>query len=280
LSSLRPTFILACAFAALCACGKEESMHHAAAAFATAPASGREIGADLARISRLRIAFGHQSVGYNLVAGIDTLAREAHVPFTITETKSAFTAGPGLHHFTIARNEEPLTKLADFNAIMRGGLAESADIAMMKLCFVDFGKEVRPQPDALARAYIAELTRLAAQFPHTIFVPVTAPLMTVQSGLRAQIKKLLGTLPAGYEENERRQLFNRALRKRFGATGLLFDIAALEDDSGRSSVQFGGKAIETLNPAYTSDGGHLNALGQRVLGAALIHHLATLPARS
>jgi len=231
---------------------------------------------DWQQLSQLRIAFGHQSVGYNLIAGIETLAREQSRPVAIAETHEAFT-GPGIHHFKIGRNEAPQTKLADFDAIMRSGVAQSSDIAMMKLCFIDFGPQTRPLP--LARAYIAELQRLSAEYPRTLFIPITAPLTTVQTGPRAWLKRLMGSEPEGYGSNARRHAFNQALREHYGNKNILFDIASIESGFGRSNVDYGGEHVETLDPALTTDGGHLNAQGQRLIGGALVHHLATASVR-
>ena len=71
-------------------------------------------------------------------------------------------AAPGFHHFKIGRNGEPRTKLEDFDATMSRDIAGTADIALMKLCYMDFDSE--PNPQQLARDYIAELDRLAARF--------------------------------------------------------------------------------------------------------------------
>jgi hypothetical protein len=232
---------------------------------------------DLERLTRLRVVFGHQSVGYNVISGIRALAKTQHVSVNFTETREPFADSPGFHHFAVGRNEMPATKIADFDAVMRSGVAQSADVAMMKLCFADFGPQIQPAPEALAHSYIAELEKLSAAYPQTVFVPMTAPLTTAQTGIKAWIKKALGRMPAGYEVNERRQKFNHLLRDHYAGKGVLFDIAELESASGKVSVDYEGEIIPAMNPAYTTDGGHLNALGQQIVGSALVHHLASLP---
>jgi lysophospholipase L1-like esterase len=229
--------------------------------------------AELERFSQLRIAFAHQSVGNNILAGLRALSAEQHVPLALDETREPI-AGPGMHHFMIGINEQPQTKIVDFDKLMHGGMAQSADLAILKLCFADFVPQVEPQ--ALARSYIGELEKLSGEYPQTTFVPVTAPLMTVQTGFTARIKKILGIRPAGYEANERRFRFNQALREHSAGKGVLFDIASLESDAGNARAEFGGEVFEALDPAYTTDGGHLNDAGQKLVASALVHHVVRL----
>jgi lysophospholipase L1-like esterase len=228
---------------------------------------------DWQNLSQLKIAFGHQSVGGNVIAGIEALAHENDVALSVAESRDAF-AAPGLHHFKIGRNGEPRSKIEDFDATMSHKIAGTADIALMKLCYTDFDSEANPQQ--LARDYIAEVDQLASRFPQTTFVPVTAPLTAVQTGPKALIKKLLGKEPAGYDSNARRKLFNETLRQHYANRDLLFDIAAIESDFGKVIIERDGQPIEALNPDITSDGGHLNDQGQHLIGGALVHHLANV----
>jgi hypothetical protein len=228
---------------------------------------------DWQNLSHLKIVFGHQSVGENVISGIETLARENHVALSIAETRDAF-AAPGLHHFKIGRNGEPQTKLEDFDATMSHDIAGTADIALMKLCFTDFGTDTNAQQ--VARDYIAEVDQLASRFPQTAFVPVTAPLTTVQTGPKALIKKLLGKEPGGFEENAKRELFNETLRKHYASHAVLFDIAAIESNFGKVTIDHHGQNVEMLNPDITYDGQHLNDEGKRLIGGALVHHLANI----
>lgn len=257
----------------LAGCGQNASEQSAAAAPAMNTPTSAPTQSDWDRFGKLRIAFGHQSVGYNLLAGITTLAREQQRPVTVAEGRMPFTAA-GLHHFRIGNNGDPAGKIEDFEAAMNSGIAQSSDIALMKLCYIDF--EADSDPARLAAQYIAALAKLSSEYPRARFVPVTAPLTTFQTGPKAWLKKLVGSTPAGYASNARRQMFNQALREHYGSNGGLFDIAALESASGRVGLDYRGARIAALDPALTDDGGHLNTLGQRLLGGALVHHLATL----
>lgn len=251
--------------ASLAACGKQSE----------APVAPPPSAVDLQRLGELRIAFAHQSVGFNLIDGIAAVARDAQVPLRIEETRAPF-AAPAIHHFRIGENGAPAGKLADFDALMRGGLAASTDVALLKFCFVDFDAAI--DPEQLAQRYIDELAQLSAAYPGVTFVPITAPLTTVQTGPKAWIKRLLGKAPGEYAENARRGRFNAALRAHYGAgsPSPLFDLAALESGHRRSAVDYNGASVEVMDPALTDDGGHLNQQGQHMLGGALAHHLATL----
>jgi hypothetical protein len=231
--------------------------------------------AEWQQFAALRIAFGHQSVGFNVLDGIAELAREQHMSLAIVETDKPFD-GPAIHHFRIGRNEDPASKLSAFDSIMNSDIGASADIAMMKFCFVDFGE--RTDPAQLAKNYIDELDKLAQQYPNTRFVPITAPLTTVQTGPKAWLKTLTGRAPAGYAENNRRAVFNQLLRQHYADTRTLFDLAAIESLHGSSAVTIDNRSIEILDQTLTSDGGHLNTKGQLMVGMALIHHLAGLKA--
>jgi hypothetical protein len=210
-----------------------------------------------------RIVFGHQSVGRNILDGVTTLAAGAGIDLPITETRDGAPA-PGIAHFGVGANGDPLGKIRDFAAVMDGPAAAGADIALMKLCYIDFSDSA--DPAAVAAAYGDTLAHLQQRHPATVFVAVTTPLTTVQSGPKALVKKMLGRAPAGQVENTRREAFNAVLRARFGAEGRLFDLAALESGGGAS-----------LNPALTYDGGHLNETGARLVAERFVAFLAGLP---
>ena len=266
------SYLLAVFIALAAGCGQHsaESPNSATAGKAIPTTASAQ---DWQNLSQLKIAFGHQSVGDNVISGIEALAREHDAALSVAETREAL-AAPGFHHFKIGRNGEPRSKLEDFDAAMSRDIAGTADIALMKLCYMDFDSE--PNPQQLARDYIAELDRLAARFPQTTFVPVTAPLTTVQTGPKALIKKLLGKEPAGYESNAKRQQFNETLRQHYANRDVLFDIASIESGFGQATVERDGQAVETLSPELTSDGGHLNDRGKHLIGNALVHHLANV----
>jgi lysophospholipase L1-like esterase len=228
------------------------------------------------RVAQMRVVFGHQSVGGDMLEGIRQAAETRHVPLVLAESRTPL-AGAGIQHFKVGHNEKPETKLADFRGTLAASFADGVqapDVALLKLCYIDFGQDIDPKQ--VAQQYIATVDELARAHPQTVFVPMTSPLTTVQTGPKAWLKKVLGKDPGGYADNARRQVFNETLRSRYATGGTLFDIAALESARGQSHVESDGARIEVLNPLLTYDGGHLNSEGQQLIGGALISHLATV----
>lgn len=219
-----------------------------------------------------RILFGHQSVGEGILAGLAALADEAGVSLAMQEG-SGGTGAPGITHFRIGTNGDPASKMKAFAEVVEGS-GGAADVAMMKLCFVDF--DSRTDAVTVARTYCSTLERLSRACPRTIFLAVTAPLTTVQLGPKAWLKGLLGRAPSGYAENLRRQQFNTVVRDTYGRRGLLFDLAKIESRVA-GDVQYEGTSLEVLAPELTYDGGHLNTRGQRVAAESLLTLLSSIP---
>lgn len=229
-------------------------------------------------LEKTRVVFGHQSVGRNILNGIERLAVRDGVNFNIHEQRTA-PAEQGISHFVIGNNGDPQSKIEDFAAAIDAGAAQNADIAMMKLCYVDFNAATDARE--LANKYISNLDSLAERHPETRFVAVTAPLMAVQTGPKALAKKLIGKQPSGSVDNLRRAEFNALLRERYAATGRLFDLAKAEADStdAHCRVEVNGQTVEALCPELTNDGGHLNERGQELVAAVFLNFAGSLAAQ-
>ncbi|HEY8210722.1 MAG TPA: hypothetical protein VIG99_24730 [Myxococcaceae bacterium] len=232
------------------------------------------------QISRRRIVFGHQSVGENLLQGLADLSSEAGVPLRVVESEAPEALEqPGLVHRKIGKNEQPETKIAHFTTLLEGGLGQRAEIALYKLCYVDFG----PDRDAarLFAGYRAAHQALRARFPATTFVHVTVPLTVVQRGLTGWVKNTFGGGAWGERENVLRHQFNQLLRAEYEGKEPIFDLARAEstgEDGAESTFERGGARYPALVPAYSDDGQHLNAAGRRRAALALISTLAGIPA--
>ncbi len=232
---------------------------------------------DWPRLSEKKVVFAHQSVGANILSGVESLAKRDDVNLLIEEQRAA-PEGAGIAHFSVGRNGDPLGKIQDFSATMDAGAADGTEIALLKLCYIDFNANT--DAGMVANAYINTLDALSEKHPSTIFVAVTAPLATVQTGPKAWIKKLMGKQPAQYIENRKRSEFNQIIRAHFSTTNHLFDLARIESgtDGKRTVFQINEQEIEALDPALTDDGGHLNARGERLAAAAFLNLIASLPA--
>jgi hypothetical protein len=212
-----------------------------------------------------RVFFGHQSVGTNIIEGIQHLAERESVSIRVSETRLPPADGAGgLFHFHVGENGAPERKLKDFMDTVLALETVPLDLAMLKFCYVDI--DSRRNPAGMAASYIEMIESLRERRPSVTFVPVTAPLTFIQGGPKAWMKKLLGRTPAGFVDNANRQAFNENLRRHFSRTEL-FDLARVE--AGPSAGR-----VESLDPRLSSDGGHLNANGQSVVAASLLQFLA------
>lgn len=239
----------------------------------------------LQKLSPRRVYFGHQSVGQNVLDGLEALARRTEVPLTIAEVHSSATGsvsaqdGVILHSF-IGRNGAPLEKIEDFAATFRDIASEGVDVAMMKLCYVDAGNGIAP--DELAATYLAAMKELEQAFPDTTFVYVTMPLTAPRQDLKGFVKRALGMPTRGREDNIERNRFNDIVRAQTRHTGRLFDLAGVESttpDGTAYTVAVNGTFYEALYPPYTSDGGHLTEAARLRAADQLAKFLAGLPRR-
>lgn len=240
-----------------------------------APRDAR-LRAELETVSRLAIYFGHQSVGANILEGVQRLAAQEGITLRIVESPSAAGAARGTcAHGFIGANGDPQAKIQGFVRALEGSAA--VDVAFMKLCYVDF--HAGTDPRALFERYEASLRELRKQHPTTTFVHVTAPLTTIQGGVKALAKRLLGR-ETSEPQNARRDQFNALMRKAYEGREPLFDLARLESthpDGRAETISWNGKTVPVLVSAYTDDGGHLNAQGQERVARELIRFLAALP---
>ncbi|WP_319586828.1 hypothetical protein [uncultured Desulfobulbus sp.] len=223
-------------------------------------------------LEKKRIVFGHQSVGNNILTGVQDLAKQEKISLHVNEL-GVETTDPGIIHFEIGKNTDPLSKIEDFETKMESNTLKNIDIAMFKLCYVDIDSTT----DAikLARDYIDSLDRMGKKFPNTIFIAITCPLTVVESGAKAWLKNFLGRTLYGYEENYKRKQFNDFIRNHFKNNGFLFDLAQLENN-GSGGHSYKESQIEVLNPSITNDGGHLNAQGQQYIAAKFLDVLSSV----
>lgn len=233
------------------------------------------LAADLQTLATQRIVFGHQSVGDNLLAGVRVLDTSGLL-MRSGQAAPWPSSAPGISHFYAGENTDPLKKIAAFEAALRPG-QPAADVAALKLCYVDI--HAQTDIDAVFAAYQQAVERLRVQRPNLRLVHITVPLTTVQTGWKATVKSWLGRAPYGWMENQRREAYNDRLRRTYGASGRVFDLARVEatrPDGQLHTLSWQGQAVPALYPAYTHDGEHLNPLGQQHAARAWLQTLATV----
>lgn len=226
--------------------------------------------ASWARLAEKRVFFGHQSVGYNIVAGIEDVMREhPEIRLRVVESDEAGALEtPGFVHAAIGKNGDPLSKIRAFAQAVDAGAARDADVALFKFCYVDIEEDT--DVPALFEAYRKAHEALRSRHPDKTFVHVTVPLKTYREGLatrvKGMIKRVLGRRDVFAERNRRRTRFNRMLVDAYGGREPIFDLARVEStfpDGSRCSFTRQGERIYAMVPAYTYDSGHLNELGRR-----------------
>lgn len=221
-----------------------------------------------------KIYFGHQSVGLNMLDGLEqVLNGRNNGTMTIEKIdKDSNVSGPALYHSFIGYNEKTDSKLEDFHYYVESVFGGNLDVALMKFCYLDI--EAYTDVDSLYDNYKATIDTLESRFPDIRFVHMTVPLRGLQKGPKAWVKRVLGKPVVGYEDNRKRERFNAMVRRDYGEN--LFDIALLEStrQSGeRALVEVGGQQVPYLASEYTDDGGHLNDVSKKLIAEEFLKFL-------
>jgi hypothetical protein len=233
---------------------------------------------DLQKVAAQRIFFGHQSVGWNILQGVEELlAADPEAKLTLTQLEQVEAdLAPGFIHMEIGQNYDPLSKLHGFKQAMDAGVGSQVDIAFFKFCYVDFDKNT--DTAQLFASYQQVMDDLSKAYPQTSLVYVTTPLMAPEQGFKAMLKGLLGRNDAALA-NLKRHEFNELLRLNYAESGRVFDLAAIEataPDGKRCTLTVDGVITPCMVNAYTDDGGHLNAAGRQVVARQFLQFLAAL----
>lgn len=221
-------------------------------------------------LSAKKIYFGHQSVGNNVIDGMETVMKKyPQIRLNIEMTSDLRTIDGGCFaHSGIGRNMDPSSKINDFDRIVRDGMGNTADVAFFKFCYVDLNTNT--DLDSLFNQYKETMDRLSAEYPKTQFVHLTVPLTTKPDGLKGFIKKAKDLVKSivgkdNMYDNKVKYDFNEKLRKEYGKSGKFFDIALSESsypDGRQLFEKRDGENVQLLIPEYSNDGGHLNEDGK------------------
>lgn len=237
-------------------------------------------------LNRSKIFFGHKSVGNNIIGGMDAIfVDNSMISLEIVKTRSSGEYVDGTFgHDDIGQNRKPYTKMDDFFQAMNGGLGNTVDIAFFKFCYVDI--DGSSDIHLIFHAYKEKLAEIEAMFPKTTFLHCTVPLMRKESifssdWLKNRVKALLGKRrgPTDISHNIARNRFNVMMRNEYRETGRIFDLARFEatyPDGSREIITSGKEMYESLVPAYTDDGGHLNKKGSVFVAEQLLVFLANV----
>ncbi len=217
----------------------------------------------LEELSRLKIFFGHQSVGNNIINGIKLIQsqddRFKSIKIFNQWDDSALTNG-GIFETLIGENEKPLTKLAAFKEqLFNNEFGAKLDVAMMKFCYIDFFDDT--DVHALFESYRQTINEIKAKFPQLTIIHITVPLRVHEN-----------------KRNVLRHQFNLLLRKEFSAEPI-FDLAKVESSKPNGEqvlFTYEGKEYPKLYKGYAKDAGHLNKVGQWLAARELLRILIKL----
>lgn len=222
-------------------------------------------------ISKKYIFFGHQSVGRNILDGIASVLNEhSDINLRVEELKDKAPSGPALLHRRVGKNTQPSTKINEFEKVV-SEYGSIFDYAGLKFCYVDINQDTDVK--ALFDEYQSSVERLKNKFPHIKIIHFTVPLEATSWDIISKVKSVVKTIIGKPDANYRRYEYNQLIRRAYENNELLFDLARIEATfpDGRISTHIkDGFRYETLVPAYTHDGGHLNELGQKIVAESIL----------
>jgi len=237
-----------------------------------------EMGSALEKVSTMKIYFGHQSVGYDLLSGMEQWEEETGVQIPKAETRDfSSTDGASLVHFRVGKNMDPYSKIDDFAALVEQIPKDEASVAFFKFCYIDFHHSA--DVDAIFTAYKEKMLALRKSSGNCRIVLCTVPLRTIQKGPKAIAKKILGKPLNNTRENIKREAFSERMRSELGGEFPVFDLARAEytlPDENIASFKYEGKTYPRLPDNYTRDQGHLNPEGAKIVAFRFITFLSEL----
>ena len=233
---------------------------------------------DIEKVGGSRIYFAHQSVGYNIMDGISEIFGKYNKKLDIFETTDApKTPDSFFAHSRIGENTKPQTKINEFYDVMNSGMGKMANIAFLKLCYVDIN--AKTDVKSLFKGYQSVINKLKLQYPNVTYIHFTAPLVMKQKGAKAFIKRVLGREVWSDRDNLRRQEYNKLVRETYSGKEPVLDIAEIEStrpDGSREVHSLDGEKYYSLFSEYTTDGGHLNKKGRDLVVQNLIKVISDL----
>jgi hypothetical protein len=222
-------------------------------------------------LSTKRVFFGHQSVGFNIVGGIErNLQQDSMLSYKIIQSKNQadFTV-PAFYHAPIGKNVDPKSKIDEFVQLMDGGLGDKVDIAGFKFCYADIRVETNIKE--LFEYYTGKMDYLIHKYPKVTFMHYTIPITVKPRGLKGIIKIL------AYDHNLNREKFNQLLISHYPEKSV-FDLAKYESSWPDGKINTYSNNRMALIDDYSDDGEHLNAKASDTIAEQLLVFLSDLHA--
>ncbi|MGD8912135.1 MAG: hypothetical protein PVJ68_05225 [Candidatus Thiodiazotropha sp.] len=238
----------------------------------------KDLTNDLETVANAKVFFGHQSVGNNIIDGLQSISDNIKsVDLRVSDYESYQPDDKGcLLHTRVGKNREPESKCIDFGRIIDEELSDKIDYALLKFCYVDIDRD--SNVSKVFNDYKQTIDGLMSRHPEITFVHTTVPLKLVRSGWKLWIKELLGKENLSKLDNIKRNEFNELLKATYGVERLI-DIAKSEStypDGKREAFEMDGKTYYSLIWGYTNDGGHLNDNGKIQVASTFVQELAQI----
>jgi hypothetical protein len=234
------------------------------------------------KLSQKKIIFGHQSVGFDILNGVEDIKKEyPQIQLNIVESKDLSNISlPVFAHFKVGKNFDPESKIDSFKEVINSETGNQVDYAFFKFCFVDIVAET--DVEKIFSEYVATMNELKTKFPKTIFIHITVPVTSDETGIKAWIKKTKDIVKnitgrTNYFNNSSRNKFNDMIRAKYIGREPVFDLAEFESScqrDNRTILEVNKKKKNELSPEYAYEGGHLNKLGRKVVAEQFLIFLA------
>lgn len=225
---------------------------------------------DFRRLENVKIYFGHQSVGFNLIDGVkNELKQNPTIHLNINKLANPLDISPGLTHSQIGKNGRPKSKIDDFKKLIDSGLGEQIDIAGFKFCYADINNET--DVNELFSYYRVTMDNLSIKYPKVKFVHFTVPIRTIRKDTKALINKFLGR-DLSVKNNHARQKFSNLLIQHYSENSI-FDLAKTESTFPNGERQYvieNNETIYSMVNEYSNDGGHLSEYGKKQIGSQFL----------
>lgn len=230
---------------------------------------------DLQTLADARVFFGHQSVGKNILEGIEGLLKDHQgIDLRIADYTTEVGESKGcLLHAAVGNNTEPLSKCVDFGRIIDEELAGKIDYALLKFCYIDINRD--SDVSKVFNDYKRTMDDLIARHPEVTFIHATMPLRHSPGGPSIWLRELLGRPNKSKLDNIKRNQFNQMLRSNYNDSAIV-DIAASEStyaNGKRESFKMDGRTYYSLIGDYTDDGGHLNVQGRTRVASVFVQQI-------
>ncbi|HIP38202.1 MAG TPA: hypothetical protein EYG88_02225 [Desulfocapsa sulfexigens] len=216
-------------------------------------------------LNKKKIYFGHQSVGFNIIDGIELVMKEHPViQLNIIEGRKFDGPEGAFVHSRVGKNRDPESKIIDFTNVIDKELGQTPDAAALKFCYVDAYDKINVNNIFLK--YKDATEKLKKDNTGLTIIHFTMPLHTQKITWKTKVKLLAGRDAWEFHDNIKRNEFNKLLLAEYKGKEPVFDIARFEattPDGSTIGFQYKGEEYFAVNPEYSEDGGHLNVIGRK-----------------